>query len=255
MSIEEMNIKRKLEHYQIPAPAQERKEETRACLLDIKQSYQMTDLQFIFGQIGFIKPHTWIGQLAVLVLICLLLRCFLGIGYTDYRILSMVSTLTPMLLVFHIEEFARICYHSMLEIEMATKYSIKKLMLSRMCILGIVNFVMLGVFITFLNIYLDVSLFGILLYSLVPFNITVIGLFYLLKYLGRGLYGYWALSYTVFVCALFMIVPRIEPLIYSSDNQNIWMLVCIVSLCVLVKTIKETWKEMVHCEGLLAALR
>ena len=215
----------------------------------------MTDLQFIFGQIGFIRLRTWIGQLAMLVLICLLLRCFLGIGYMDYRIFSMVSTLTPMLLVFHIEEFARICYKSMLEIEMATKYSLKKLVLSRMCILGILDIVVLAVFIIFLKISLDVSLFGILLYSLVPFNITVIGLLYLLKYSGRGLYGYWALSYTVFVCAFFVIVPRCEPFIYSRDNQNIWMLACIVSLCVLVRTIKEAWKEMVHCEGLLAVTR
>lgn len=255
MTREEMNLKRKLEQYQIPAPDRERKEKSRVLLQDIKQSYQMTDMQFILGQIAFIRPHTWIGQLAVLMVICMILRRLIEIGYTDYRILSLISTLTPMLLVFHIEEFARICHKSMLEIELATKYSLQRLLLSRLCILGIMDLAVFGGFIPFLNIYLDIRLFGILLYSLVPFNITVIGLLYLLKYSGKGLYRYQAFSYTVFICACFLIIPHYEPLIYSSANQNIWLLIYIASLCVLAKVIKEVWKDMVHCEGLLAAER
>ncbi len=251
----EIHLKDKLQKYQIPAPDSERKEKSRALLLGIRQSYQMTDIQFLLGQIRFIRPYTWIGQLAILVVICWIFHYFIGIGYTDYRILAMISISTPVLLLFHIEELARVCYKSMLEIELATKYSLKKLLLSRMCILGMVDLAMLGGFITFLNICLDVSLFGILLYSLVPFNLTVIGLLYLLKYSGRGLYGYWALSYTSVVCAFFVIIPHYKPLIYSSDNQDIWLLACIISLCVLAKTIKETWKDMVHCEGLLVLQR
>ena len=248
----EIHLKDKLKKYQIPAPDLGKKEKSKALLLEIRQSYQMTDIQFLLGQIHFIRPYTWIGQLAILVVICWIFHYLIGIGYTDYRILAMISISTPVLLLFHIEEFARICYKSMLEIEMATKYSLKKLLLSRMCILGMVDLAMLGGFILFLNICLDVSLFGILLYSLVPFNFTVIGLLYLLKYSGSGKYGYQAFSYTVFVCACFVIIPHYEPLIYSSDNQNIWFLVCIVSLCILVRTIRNVWKDMIYCEELLA---
>ena len=255
MKKEEMELKKRLKQYQIPEPDQERKEKTRVLLQDMRHSCQMTDMQFIFGQLGFIRPHTWIGQLTVLVAICMIPYHLLEMGHTDYRILSLVSAMTPMLLVFHIEEFARICYKSMLEIEMATKYSLKKLVLSRMCILGVTDLLMLGGFITFLNFYLDENLFGILLYSLVPFNLTIIGLIYLLKYSGKVMYGYQALAYTGFVCACFVMIPYYRPLIYSRENQDIWLLVCIVSLVILVKVIKEVWKDMVHCEGLLAAER
>lgn len=246
-------IKKRLNQYQVPAPDPERKEKTRVLLQDMRQPCRMTDWQFILGQLGFIRPHTWIGQLAVLSVICMILHRLLGAGYTDYRILSLVSAMTPVLLVFHIEEFAKICYKSMLEIEMATKYSLKKLVLSRMCILGVTDLLVLGGFVTFLNICLDESLSGILLYSLVPFNLTVIGLVYLLKYSGKGMYGYQALAYTGFVCACFVIIPYYRPLVYSRANQDIWLLVCIASLLVLVKVIREVWKDMVRCEGLLAA--
>lgn len=253
MTGEEMELKKRLKQYQVPAPDRKRKEKTRALLQDMRQPCRMTDRQFILGQIGFIRPHTWIGQLAVFVVICMILYGLLEIGYRDYRILSVVSAMTPMLLVFHIEEFAKICYKSMLEIEMATKYSLKKLVLSRMCILGTADLLVLGGFVTFLNIYLDESLFGILLYSLVPFNLTVIGLIYLLKYAGKGMYGYQALAYTGCVCVCFVMIAFYRPLVYSRENKDMWLLVCIASLLVLVKVIREVWKDVVYCEGLLAA--
>lgn len=252
MKIKEMDLKKELEHYRIPVPNQKTKDECKKQLQGLKLSYRMTDRQFILGQIGFIRPHIWFGQMAILFVASVVILCFIKeLQYTNYRQLSLLSTMTPLFLVFHIEELAKVYNKSMLEIEMAAKYSLKKLVLSRLCILGITDLVVMSGWILFLNSCLKESLFGILLYSLVPFNITVAGMLYLLKYSGKGMYAYQALSYTAFVCACFIVIPHYRPLIYNSSYQDIWLLAYVLSLFVLVKNIKELWKNIEHSEGLL----
>lgn len=246
MKRQEMDLKRELECYQIPLPDQKRKEQCQKQLQELKLPYQMTDGQFILGQLRFMKPRTWLGQLLVLVVFMVMLWS----KYVDYMQLSLLSVMTPLFLVFHIEELARVCNKSMLEIELATKHSLKKLILSRLCILGITDFVMMCGWILFLNSCLKESLFGILLYSLVPFNITVMGMLYLLKYSGKGTYAYQALSYTIFVCVCFIVIPQYKPLIYSSSYQDIWLLAYVVSLFLLVKSIKELFKNIAHRQDL-----
>lgn len=251
MRKQEIDLKKKLMKYQIPEPDFEKKEQSREELRYVKYSCQMTDRQFIFGQIGFIRPYTWIGQFIMLFIGCAIIHYYVKMGYMDYRVLSMVSAVIPLFLVFHIEELARICKKSMLEIEMATKYSLKKLMLSRLFILGIVDLITMGCFIMFLNWHLQESLFAILLYSIVPFNITVIGMFHLLKYSGRNMYHYLAVAYVLLVSICFIKLPDYEPPMYSNAYQDIWLIAAILSCFVLIKTIKEKWKDIAYYEGLL----
>lgn len=254
MKKRERELKRILENYRIPEADEKARERGRKQLSEAEIPYRMTDMQFILGQIGFIRLRTWIGELLVLgMAFTLMYCCRTKLGYTDYRMFSLLSTMTPLFLVLHIEEFARICYKSMLEIEMATRYSLTKLVLSRLSILGVVDLIVMGSWIASLNMLLDESLIEILLYSLVPFNLTVIGMLYLLKYSEKGRYGYQAFAYTAFVCTCFIAVPHYRPAVYSSRYLNIWMLVCIISLFVLVKILKEVWKDVQCAGGILTA--
>lgn len=248
MTEREKNLKRRLECYQVPAPDKEKKERTKKKMLVLTKSYRMTDRQFILGQIRHIRPRIWIGQFLTLFLGCLGFWIYGREGYAYYQLFTVISTMTPLFLVFQIEELAKVSNRSMLEIEFSTRNSLKKLMLSRLCILGMVDFLILSIWITFLNYHLNEDLFKILLYSLVPFNITVIGLLYLLNHTKRNSYGYQAFAYTVVVCACFVVIPHHRPLVYSADYQNIWILLFWASIFILVKTIKETWQRMEYYE-------
>lgn len=248
--MEERNIREWLKECPLPAPDKKKKEETRRLLQKELSSRYTSDVEFIWGQLGFIKLHTWLGQLGVLAVICLFV--FLLFPYcADYRFYSLISTVTPLLLVFHIEELARVCYKSTLEIEMATKYSLKKLLLSRVFILGITDLCMLGVFVLFLNGQFKVGIFTVMLYCLVPFLITVAGLLYLLKFAGQRLYGYQAFAYTIFVCLCFVILPHYKPAMYGDGSQGYWIVAAAAALGVLVWVARDTWKKLDCVEGLL----
>ena len=244
-------LEQKLKKYRIPEPDREKKEQTKQLLKKKDITFHMTDRQFVFGQIGFIKRRVWIGQFAILAIICMVLRTYVMTNVMDYMVLPMFSALTPLLLVFNIEELARISYRSMLEIEMAAKYSLKKLILSRFCVLGITDFVVLTAFIVLLNIYSGSSFYLIVIYSLIPFNITVIGLLHLLKYQSKGRYDYMALAYTLIVCMVFISVAQTRPVLYSGAYENMWMLVFLLSFGILIKKLLSVWKDAEDCEKFL----
>lgn len=245
----EKELKQQLKHYRLPEANLERKEETRKELHKLQTFGNMTDVQFVTGQIRFIPIRTWIGQFAVLVLICFVL-CNLREN-TDRQMLSVLSAMTPLLLVFQIEELSKVFYKSMLEIEFATKYSLKKLLLSRMCILGSVDVLVIGILMIVLRAYYEESLILLLLYSLVPFNITVIGLLYLLKLLNGRKYGYYACAYTAFVSACFIMLEQYRPFLYSKNQQDIWMIGLFVTTGMLVKSIWSFQKEIGNGECVL----
>lgn len=244
-------LEQQLKKYRIPEPDMEKKEQTKMLLKKTDITFHMTDTQFILGQMGFIRRRVWIGQFAILAIICMVLRTYVMTNTMDYMVLPMFSALTPLLLVFNIEEFARISYRSMLEIEMAAKYSLRKLMLSRLCILGITDLVVLTVFIFLLNMYSGNSLYLIVMYSLIPFNITIIGLLHLLKYQSKGRYDYMALAYTLIVCVVFISVAQTRPVLYSGAYENMWMLVFLLSFGILIKKLLSVWKDAEDCEKFL----
>lgn len=244
-------LERKLKKYRIPEPDKGKREQTKMLLKKTDITFHMTDTQFILGQMGFIKRRVWIGQFVLLLVICMVIRSYVMTYTMNYLALPMISALAPLLLVFNIEEIARISYRSMLEIEMAAKYSLKKLMLSRLCILGITDLIMLTVFILYLNMYSEKSLFLIVLYSLVPFNITVIGLLHLLKHQEKGRYDYMALAYTLLVCVIFVLAPQRRPVFYSGAYDNIWILAFLISFGILLRKLLSVWKHVGNCEEFL----
>ena len=244
-------LEQQLKKYRIPEPDMEKKEQTKMLLKKANMTFHMTDMQFILGQMGFIRWRVWIGQFVMLLVICMIIRSHVMTYTMNYLALPMISALAPLLLVFNIEEIARISYRSMLEIEMVAKYSLKKLMLSRLCILGVTDLIMLTVFILYLNMYSEKGLFLIVLYSLVPFNITVIGLLHLLKYQKKGRYDYMALAYTLLVCVIFVLAPQRRPVFYSGAYDNIWILAFLISFGILLRKLLSVWKHVGNCEEFL----
>ena len=70
-------------------------------------------------------------------------------GMQEYRLYSLIAMVTPVLFVFQIEQFAKIYQQSMLEIELTTRFSLKKLLLARLLIFGTVDLFALAGWIAF----------------------------------------------------------------------------------------------------------
>lgn len=230
------------EDIMIPEPDNEKKEETRKLFLANFQQRRLTDVEFIFGQIKFINKKMWVGQFAAFVLLCVFSNWYIGVDEVDYRIYSFISTITPVLFIFQIDELSKLFNRKRLELEMATRFSVKKLLLSRMIVLGMTDLFVMAGWIAGLHRISGKGYWNLLLYTSVPFNITVIGLFFLVNVVNEGYsYHFAALSYMALICGAFTVLPRWRQLLYEPDNQIWWIVMFVVSSGLCIYMIYRVW--------------
>ena len=214
----------------IPEPDMAKKEQARKKMICEMEQYRMTDLQFICGQIRFVRPSLWVVQMLFWLVVSTGMYRLQSDGIQEFRMYSLIAMVTPVLFVFQIEQFAKIYQQSMLEIELTTRFSLKKLLLARLLIFGTVDLFVLAGWIAFWHVGTESDLWRIALYSLVPFNLMVAGLFALLRFEHSGHYSYIAISYMAVLGGLFDVLARWQPGIYGTENELWWFAVLLVTL-------------------------
>ena len=148
----------------IPEPDMEKKEQARQKMLCEMEQYRMTDLQFICSQIRFVRPSLWVVQLLFWLVVGVSMYRLQASDMQEYRLYSLIAMVTPVLFVFQIEQFAKIYQQSMLEIELTTRFSLKKLLLARLLIFGTVDLFVLAGWIAFWHVGTESDLWRIALY-------------------------------------------------------------------------------------------
>lgn len=191
--------------------------------------------EFVISQIRFIDKKVWFWQGMWMLLFFYVVRQG-NLFHITNETLCILSMAPPLLLLLTVEEVARVYNRSMLEIEYATKYSLKKVVLVRMMILGAVNAALIAVGILFARGQTGMRLIEVLVYSLTPLLLMT---FLLLKIMTRckgGQINYAGVA--LYFCFLLLIlIGRMERFdIYMPDAFEIWLL-CFV--CGMAATIYQ----------------
>lgn len=222
----------------IPAPDEQKKSEHKKQFLEMveKQNFEMSDMQFLIGQFRFIKKRTWLFQLVVLAAAI----CYMKINSVNYessgKYLTMFATLTPFLLISQIEEMVKVYTNSMIEIELSTKNSLSKLITARMSILGMVDMIVLLIWLGFCAGQMNESLWDIgfsyymILYGLVPYNVTLICYLALLTYAKKEYFAISAFMTTVSIVLIYYRMCIRNNYIYSNEYTEIWVAAYVLSL-------------------------
>lgn len=94
---------------------------------------------FIFSQIGYIRRWIWILSVLVFVL------SVMGAVWMPADTVWVISALMPLLALTVVSESGRSENYEMAELEMATRFSLRSVILARLGILGAENLVILGI--------------------------------------------------------------------------------------------------------------
>ncbi len=126
--------------------------------LELPPCTRGTIRDFIMEQIGFLGKYCLFWQAAWLALFCYLVRY--GMPYyfrieDGSRILVVVSLLPPLLVLLTVEEITKVYQRSMLEIEYATKYSQRNVVVVRMLVLCVFHFMLVAAAIIGLHINME----------------------------------------------------------------------------------------------------
>ncbi|EJO5347388.1 hypothetical protein NRP93_001466 [Clostridium botulinum] len=203
--------------------------------------FRTSNKQFILSQIGFIRKRTWVFQILILALIW---SAFYNIGTEDslsFETFSLISILSPLLLIINVEEISRVYYKSMLEIEFSTKNSLKKVLATRMLILGITDFIVLIIMMIFAGNLMNISTLRIIMYTFVPFNFVCIGCMQLMKYFkGREL-NYACTTYSVLLMLIFLLEKINDLGIYAQNFISSWILIYVITTVIFAFQIRKLW--------------
>ncbi len=206
--------------------------------------FRTSNKQFILSQIGFIRKRTWAFQILILALIC---SAFYNIGSENslsFEAFSLISILSPLLLIINVEEISRIYYKSILEIEFSTKNSLKKVLATRMLILAITDCIVLIIMMIFAGSLMDISALRLIMYTFVPFNLVCIGCMQLMKYFkGREL-NYVCTAYSFLLMLIFGLLKINGLGIYAQNFISSWISTYIITVIIVVIEMKRLWNRL-----------
>lgn len=181
------------------------------------QPPQITLTSFVLSQAVYIRKWVWALDLGIL------LFALAGAALLEQNLLWMLSAMTPLLAVTIITESGRSETYGMAELEMASRFSLKSVILARMGILGIANLLIFSILIPVNLINRDGSLLKTGVYLLCPYLITTLsGLWISRKIRGKES-AYMCIGIALMVSFGSFLLHQAYAFIYEN-NYFIWWL-------------------------------
>jgi len=148
-------------------------------IISYPEKYRMTNLDFYLSQIRFIHKSTWALKISITFIIgYLILNQEMS---KDSWLWSFVAILGPLICLANASEFCNIYQPRMLEIQLTAKNSLKRILMVRLCVFGIIDFITLLGAVTVVTSFHMTMLFQMIIYAIVPYNLMCCGCMYILN--------------------------------------------------------------------------
>lgn len=204
---------------------------------------KMSVNEFLYTQIGYIRKRVWCVSALIFII------SILGLAFLPGTVLWLISGLTPLLALSLISECGRSERYKMIELEMATRFSLRSVTCARLAILGLMNLLLLGI-LFLIGLWDDsVTTVAVALYIITPFLLTTfIGLYIMRKFRGKEVM-YSCTGISVGISIFLLVFHNIIPFIYMEQSLTVWLIMALVSFfgngrqCILMikQTEELTW--------------
>lgn len=133
-----------------------------------KNTANLSYLEFVISQVRFIKRSVCIAQLLLLAM------CFFGLEIFQESMwqVAWVSAVLPVFIMGGMLEMSKSFSGNMLEMELATKYTLNQVLVARVLLLGGINFIELSLVFLYSGLKVENFSFTLLVYMSVPFLMT-----------------------------------------------------------------------------------
>lgn len=205
--------------FKAPPPLRKRE------FLQTLEQPQMSLPEFMFSQLGYIRK--WVWGVSVLVFAA----SIIGAAMFSVDMLWGISALTPLLALTILSESGRSETYGMAELEMATRFSLRSVILARLGILGIENLLLFCMLlpVSIWNNMLSPIQAGI--YILTPFMLTtLLGLLIVRTIRGREAI-HLCMGMTACISFSIFFLHTAVPQLYH-EQQLIWWAAVLALLCI-----------------------
>ncbi len=206
--------------------------------------------KFLKRQVHFIGWKIWICQGILLIGI---LTMFTGIvnqpmGDVTRIIKHLLFGFSLLISAVIIPTIYRSLRYRMQEVEATTYFSTSRILLSKLIVVGVGDFIMLlGIWLcAFLKTSMRVG--SITLYVFLPFLLASCGLFYIMSHCNIRFLLLESAGYYILLCAGYIIKKRFQPVIFEEHFSAFWWMVCIFLAIICLYQIDQMIKKSTFTE-------
>lgn len=171
---------------------------------------------------------TYMRKLTLVFSVLLLLPALIGVFYISENTLWIVSAFVPILGLLAVTESTRSTMYGMSEFEMSTRFSLKSVVLARMSVLGVLDFIILASVIPLCCTGSKFSLLQTGLYLLVPYLLTVNISLWIIRHFQSRESIYVCMSVAVLVSGANVGLHYITDLIYQNAYIVWWFILTVL---------------------------
>ena len=230
-------LKKKLNAVLIWEPPQTHLEETAKLCLSAytsrRQMRSLSSLEMIAHQARFIAKPVWILQITVML--CLLLTLhFVSKAESPIVYVPVFLSLSSIFIAMTMLPFyGRSRKHKMREIESTTRFSHARLILSKLCIIGVGDITCLLVLSLFSIGKMEETARTILCFIILPFLLASSGILSILNYTNEDCGMFVALGYCVSLSIVYWMLRAKVSFIFAQFGLIFAGIICVILLLVL----------------------
>ncbi len=193
---------------------------------------------FLLSQLGYIRKWVWLAS--ALIYFTAIIVAWADSPY----VVLLISACTPLLALTIISECGRSECYEMAELEMATRFSLRSVVLARLSLLGIFNLLLLVLLILIGCGSSTYQPFTVGIYISVPFLLACF-LCLFISQTYRGQNGLYFCVGSTFCISIFVLFSHFSIEFIYEEQNIIWWTVGIIALCIgiwnqSVKIINQT---------------
>lgn len=198
--------------------------------------------EFVLMQLRFIKKRWWFFQTIVLLLIWG--DSFISQSHTTFYLNA--SIMIPVFVILIIPELWKNVHTKSWEVENSSLYTLKQIYSARLILFGIVDLLLFSAFFATASITLQISLYNMIIYCILPFNLTCCICFGVLCS-KRFCSEYVAISLCMIGGAIWQIATNLK--LFTFVAEVVWLVGTGLSFIYLVFVIFRVIKTCgEHCE-------
>lgn len=202
--------------------------------------YRISFWEFFRRQVKYISYSIWMVQgLALLILVGILGYAYgelsLDNGWQISILLCGCAVLIMMTSVPFVERSLR---YRMNEIESATRFSISRLLLAKLLVIGIGDGIMIVGLLLITILYTSVSIINAVLYLLIPFLLMISIVLYLIGHVSMKKIKLLCISLGVMILCGVIVMWKMCPWIFGEMFTIGWIGICVILIGICISQIR-----------------
>lgn len=201
---------------------------------------------FLLRQVRFVGVPVWLLQGAALFFMLWFLGAVLDgdVRYVEIRHLPpLLCSFAAMIAMPGIPLIGRSAQYRMLEMEMATRISLRRLLLARLLIVSAGGVLALGIALLLINAVTELTAGSILVYLLLPYLIVCCGGMFIQSRAHDQSPGFIYTAFCFFFIALLFALYQISPQVYEQAMLGVWGALCAIFAAVLFAELRGLLKK------------